>query len=104
MDGLLPLRDLPRRHTGAPVAAFAGFEAEMVRFFGEPMAQYASSAGVERGFCSRCGSTLTYVGARWPTEIHFHIGAFDAPQDFPPTGAAFPEERLPWLHMSDPSK
>ena len=96
--------DSCRRHTGAPVAAFAGFEAEMVRFFGEPMSLYASSPGVERGFCPRCGSTLTYAGRRWPTEIHFHIGAFEAPQDFPPTGAAFAEERLPWLHLSGPSQ
>ncbi len=88
-----------RRHTGAPVAAFAGFEAEMVRFFGEPRAIYASSVGVERGFCNRCGSTLTYTGARWPTEVHFHIGAFDDPSAFPPQEEAFAEERLPWLHL-----
>jgi len=90
-----------RKHTGAPVSAFAGFESEMVRFFGTPMAAYASSAGVVRGFCGECGSTLTYSGDRWPTEIHFHVGAFDHPEAFAPTSEAFPEEALGWLRLGD---
>jgi hypothetical protein len=89
-----------RKHTGAPISAYAGYERENVSFTKGALATYASSAGVKRGFCSVCGSTLTYEGARWPTEIHFHLGAFDKPQDFPPKGQAFPEERVPWLHLS----
>jgi hypothetical protein len=89
-----------RKQTGAPVSAFAGFEREQVAFTqGEPV-RYASSPGVKRGFCAACGSTLTYEGDRWPSEIHLHVGAFDEPQDFAPKGQAFAEERLPWLHIS----
>jgi hypothetical protein len=93
--------DSCRKHTGAPVAAFAGFEREQVAFTGAELARYVSSPGVRRGFCSVCGSTLTYEGDRWPSEIHLHVGAFDRPQDFPPHGHAFAEERLPWLHISE---
>lgn len=91
-----------RRHTGAPVSAYAGFEASTVRFTqGEP-AYYPSSPGVRRGFCSRCGSTLTFEGERWPGEVHLHVGAFDDPASVPPTGRqAFAEERLPWLHLAE---
>jgi hypothetical protein len=64
-------------------------------------ARHASSPSVKRGFCSVCGSTLTYEGDRWPSEIHVHIGAFDAPQDFAPKVHAFAEERIPWLHLAD---
>ena len=67
-----------RRHTGAPVSAYAGFEATKVRLDGE-LTYFSSSPGVRRGFCGRCGSTLTYEGDRWPGEIHLHIGAFDDP-------------------------
>lgn len=89
-----------RRHTGAPVAAFADFEVEMTKFFGEPMQIYASSPGVRRGFCGRCGSTLSYQGDNRPTEIHLHVGAFENPEAFPPLGPdSFPEERLAWLHV-----
>ena len=86
-----------RRHTGAPVSAFAGFEATKVRFIKGTLARFESSKGVQRGFCGRCGSTLSYEGERWPTEIHIHVGAFDDPEPFAPQGEAFIEERLSWL-------
>ncbi|MFP4002876.1 MAG: GFA family protein [Alphaproteobacteria bacterium] len=89
-----------RKHSGAPVAAFAGYEANKVQFISGAPTFYASSPGVRRGFCGRCGATLTFEGAPWPGEIHLHIGAFDRPADFPPEGEGFPEERLAWLHVS----
>jgi hypothetical protein len=91
-----------RKHTGAPVSAYAGFERERVQFTAGRMSRHASSPGVSRGFCPTCGSTLTYEGERWPTEMHFHVGAFDAPEDFAPAGHAFAEERLGWLHLDEP--
>jgi hypothetical protein len=87
-----------RRHTGAPVSAYAGFEAAKVRIEGE-LSHFSSSPGVRRGFCGRCGSTLTYEGERWPGEVHLHVGAFDDPSSLAPTGHAFPDERLSWLHL-----
>jgi hypothetical protein len=89
-----------RKHTGAPVSAFAGYERDRVAWTTTPLTIFASSPGVRRGYCAKCGSTLTYEGDRWPTEMHFHIGAFDDPANVIPTGHAFPEERLPWLHVS----
>ena len=88
-----------RRHTGAPVAAYAGFETAKVRFTKGALASFASSAGVQRGFCASCGSTLTYQGDRWPNELHLHLGAFDDPSTLAPAGQAFAEEKLPWLHL-----
>jgi hypothetical protein len=91
-----------RKQTGAPVSAYAGFERDQVRFTaGEPQA-YASSGGVERSFCSRCGSTVAYRGDRWPTETHLHVGLFDDPEPFAPKGHAFAAERLGWVHISEP--
>jgi len=89
-----------RKHTGAPVAGFAGYESGKVRFVVGAPVYFASSEGVRRGFCGSCGATLTYEGAPWPGEIHLHIGAFDDPAAFAPKGQGFPEERLPWLHVS----
>ncbi|MDZ4741765.1 MAG: GFA family protein [Alphaproteobacteria bacterium] len=90
-----------RKHTGAPVLAFGGFERVNVRFTSGQLATYASSPGVKRGFCGTCGSTMTYEGERWASEVHFHVGALDRPQDFSPQGHAFPAERLPWLHLTE---
>ena len=89
-----------RRHTGAPVSAFADCKAGDVTK-GAPTL-YESSSGVQRGFCARCGSTLSYASDSLPGEIHIHIGALDRPEDFPPHGKpTFPEERVPWFRISD---
>lgn len=87
-----------RRHTGAPASAYAGFERDRVEFTKGAPTFFASSPGVRRGFCATCGSTLTFEGERWPGELHLHIGAFDDPESLPPTGQAFAEERLSWVH------
>jgi hypothetical protein len=85
---------------GAP--NYAGFERANVRFIKGTLARFSSSPGVHRGFCSTCGSTLTYEGERWPTEIHLHVGVFDDPTPYAPKGHAFADERLAWLHLADP--
>jgi hypothetical protein len=89
-----------RRQTGAPVSAYAGFESAKVRFTQGTPTFFVSSPGVKRGFCARCGSTISYEGERWPGEVHLHVGAFDDPSTLAPTGHAFADERLAWLHLS----
>ncbi|HEX6011382.1 MAG TPA: GFA family protein [Geminicoccaceae bacterium] len=88
-----------RRATGAPVAAYAGFPATAVRFTDGPPTEFASSPGVSRGFCARCGSPVSFTGERWPGEVHLHLGCFDDGTDLVPDREAFAEERLPWLHL-----
>lgn len=58
--------------------------------------KFTSSPGVERGFCARCGSTLTCSNGRLPDETHFHVGAFGRAAELIPTGELYAEERLPW--------
>lgn len=90
-----------RRAAGTPVTAYAGYPMAMVRFTRGAPALYASSPGVERGFCARCGSSISFAGERWPGEIHLHLGCFDA-ADLAPTHEGFAEERLPWVHPAPP--
>jgi hypothetical protein len=91
-----------RKHTGAPVSAYAGFDRVQVTVVKGEISRFASSPCARRGFCPTCGSTLSYEGDRWPTELHIHIGAFDEPEAFAPESHAFEEERLSWLHMVGP--
>lgn len=48
-----------RRHSGAPVSVFVGFDKENYVLTKGEIAKFASSAGTVRGFCRTCGSTLT---------------------------------------------
>jgi len=88
-----------RKHSGAPVSVFVNFERAAYRLTKGEITRFASTPGrTIRGFCARCGSTLTCESVRRPEETHFHIGAFDDAARFQPSGHVFPEERLPWLH------
>jgi len=89
-----------RRHSGAPVSVFAAFKRTAYVVIKGEITRFNSSPGKWRGFCARCGSTLTCEGERSP-ETHFHVGAFDQAASLLPTRHIFPEERLPWLHLAD---
>ena len=86
-----------RRHSGAPAAAFASFAAGDVAVTEGEITKFRSSPGTIRGFCARCGSTLTCEGDRAPGELHIHIGAFDRAAELAPIAEVFAEERLPWV-------
>ena len=87
-----------RKHSGAPASAFAAFDAVKVEMTRGAISKYHSSPGTVRGFCARCGSTLTCEGERSPGELHVHVGAFDRAADLAPIAEVYPEERLYWVH------
>ncbi len=87
-----------RRHSGAPVSVFVAFRRDAYTVTAGEITKFSSSPGRLRGFCARCGSTLTCEGISSP-EMHFHIGAFDDAAQLRPTRHIFPEERLPWVHL-----
>ena len=89
-----------RKHSGAPVSVFVAFRRDAYTVTKGEITKFNSSPGRLRGFCARCGSTLTCEGESSP-ETHFHIGAFDEAALFEPTRHIFPEERLPWLHLTE---
>jgi hypothetical protein len=92
-----------RRHTGAPVAVLALYELKAYTVTKGEIAKFDSTPGqTRRGFCARCGSTLTCESLPGPMETHFHIGAFDQAAQLEPTKREyFLEERLPWLHLTE---
>ena len=85
-----------RKQTGAVFSTYAGYLETQVTFTRAP-AVFHSSEGVSRGHCPDCGTPIFYKGARWPGEIHLHIGTFDRPERFKPQGDAFKEEKVAWV-------
>jgi hypothetical protein len=92
-----------RKHSGAPVSVFVAFEHSAYRVIKGEITKFDSTPGrTRRGFCARCGSTLTCESLRLVAEAHFHIGAFDQPERLAPSSRhVFAEERLPWLHLGE---
>jgi hypothetical protein len=89
-----------RKHSGAPVSVFVAFKHGDYKVTEGTITKFNSSPGRLRGFCAKCGSTLTCEG-EGSTEMHFHVGTFDDAAAFKPTRHIFPNERLPWLHLAE---
>lgn len=60
---------------------------------GEPD-YFQSSVNIDRGFCARCGTPLTY---RHPNGIELAIGAFDDRSDLAPKIQVNHASRLKWV-------
>ncbi len=91
-----------RRTTGAPVVLYVMYEKHQVRFTKGERKLYASSPGVRRGFCSDCGTSLSYEGD-WggKTIVEFLIGSLDDPEAFVPDRHAFYADKISWFDVAD---
>ena len=89
-----------RRASGAPLMAWAAYDrAGFVLTEGKPV-DYASSPGVTRTFCGRCGTSLTLADERFP-EIYVAIASFDEPEAIMPEFHIWRAHRLSWVETSD---
>jgi hypothetical protein len=83
------------------VVTFVGYPAEKVTFVQGERAIYNSSLGVRRGFCSMCGTPISYEADRYPGEIHLYISALDNPDDFAPQQHVHFNEKIEWFDTND---
>lgn len=94
------------RSVGAPVVAWAGFEAAGFRLLQGRPVLHESSPGVVRGFCGRCGTALTYQknpavleGAQ--DDVYVATRTLDDPDAHPPTEHVHYRERAKWFVAGD---
>jgi hypothetical protein len=90
-----------RRSAGAPVVAWAMFALDTLEFVRDEPARYASSPGVRRGFCGRCGTTLTFSADFLPGLVDITVASLDDPAGLPPRMHIWESRRLPWLTLGD---
>lgn len=66
-----------------------------------------TSPGIERGFCSNCGTSLTYVakqewsGQDWTGMVWFLAPTLDDPSIVSPTGHFYVSHQQPWVKLND---
>lgn len=93
-----------QRVHGAPVVTWVGLDVARTRIE-DPHARlrwFASTPGVaERGFCSRCGTTLFFRSERWPGELHVVRTAFSGPVDRDPQVHVYWDSHAPYLAIGD---
>ena len=86
-----------RRSCGAQSVAWVIVPVEHFSFTqGEPV-RFASSQDVERTFCSKCGTSLTYQVKRREHQMDITTGSLDDPEAYPPTQDYYCRDRLSWV-------
>ncbi|KAJ5182674.1 hypothetical protein N7492_000290 [Penicillium capsulatum] len=92
-----------RKQAGAPYQAWIAFPADSMEWEHQPTI-WKSSESASRGFCPRCGSTLTMALKNHPTMIAVTAGSVD---DEVSSIVPFPEshiflrEKAPWFQLPD---
>jgi hypothetical protein len=64
------------------------------------IAEHQSSAGIWRGFCNNCGSSLTFRGEGWD-DVAITIASLDDPDAITPESNVFLRERLHWVRFNE---
>jgi len=90
-----------RRNTGSVVATFVGVNDQDIEFTTDKRSFYESSPGVRRGFCSNCGTPVTFEADRYPNEVHIYISTLNEPEYFKPQAHVHYAERISWFDVKD---
>ncbi len=91
-----------RRATSSPVTTWIGQENGRWTLTGDALVHRESSPGNMRGFCGTCGSPMYFKADRYPNEVHFYAALLDDPDAVTPTDEYHRDERLAWMHMTEP--
>ena len=86
--------------SGAAFLTYLGFRTEDLEWVEGAPTIYKSSAEVERGFCARCGSTLTFARPG-RGEIGVFAGGLDDAHDLKAAFHMFTDHQFAWLHLDD---
>ena len=90
-----------RLATGAPAAAWVILrDGDLIIDQGTPVV-FRSSPHVERTFCGRCGTSLTYRRADRENTIDVHTATLDEPDAFPPVREIWLEDKIAWMATND---
>jgi hypothetical protein len=89
---------LCQRAHGAGFVTWVGVSDERFEVLaGDTLRWYGSTAEAERGFCTRCGSTVLFRSLKWPGEMHVTVANVDDPLDREPDKHVFTESRAHWI-------
>jgi hypothetical protein len=89
-----------RRATGGAYVPWFGAAPEAFEVTKGEITEHESSPGIRRGFCSKCGSSLTYGGEGW-NDIAITIASLDDPNAITPESNVFLRERLHWVKFNE---
>lgn len=90
-----------RRQCSAPMVTYVGIADGQWRWIAGAPKTFQSSPGVERSFCSDCGTPLSFRSEKMSAVMHLYVAAMEQPEHFTPTLHVAWEEKLSWLKLDD---
>ena len=92
-----------RKAHGAAFGSYAAARREDFKVTAgeELIARYRSSAGVERTFCSRCGSTLQFLSEKRPDIADVALGVLDDDPGIRVPHHIFVASKASWVEITD---
>ena len=90
-----------RGSSGAPFVAWGTFALARFEIAKGAPTTNRSSKHVERRFCGRCGTALTYLHAMRPEQIDVTLASMDDAGDLAPVAHIWTSQKLPWVILSD---
>ena len=90
-----------RRHSSSPITTFVCVARDSLRYTKGKLTAFASSPGVTRTHCGRCGAPMTYESERNPNQVDLYIGTLDDPAVAVPAYHVHVAEQLPWFETAD---
>jgi hypothetical protein len=68
----------------------------------ESLKKFSTPAGVNRYFCSNCGSPIISSRDSMPDVLRVRVGSLDTPLDKPPSAHIFVGSKAAWWEIRDP--
>lgn len=90
-----------RRAAGVPAVPWGTFVLANFKIVKGTISSYRSSPGVARGFCARCGTSLTYHHGARAEEIDVTLASLDDPTILKPERHIWMQDELPWVVVND---
>jgi len=90
-----------RRHSGAPVLSFVHFPVGEFTWIGGQPTRFRSSENAERGFCPKCGSTLSMHEQVLGDRVQIALGSLDEPDRVRIDDHVWTEDSITWFEVAD---
>ncbi len=89
-----------QRAVGAGFVTWVGAKPENFEVTTGQITYCETSPGVQRGFCGRCGSSLTYTGEGY-TDVGITAATLDDPTIAKPESNVYLDAKQPWVMIDE---
>lgn len=92
-----------QRAIGAGITTWSAVKPENFEVTKGEITIYQSSPGMDRGFCNKCGTSLTGGGDNWD-DIAIASATLDDPSAAEPTTNVYIDHQQPWIVLDEDLK